>query len=83
MRLPDFVGRQHVTRLIQRRVGPALGGPGAAGLPAAFPFPEDRLGQLDLTPQGYHLVVARFEPENHVHLIVDGFVRSGSRISRR
>lgn len=26
----------------------------------------DRLGELDLTPQGYHLIVARFEPENHV-----------------
>ena len=25
-------------------------------------------------------MVARFEPENHVHLIVDGFVRSGSQL---
>jgi glycosyltransferase involved in cell wall biosynthesis len=25
-----------------------------------------RLGELDLAAQGYHLIVARFEPENHV-----------------
>lgn len=27
---------------------------------------SDRLAELDLEPDGYHLVVARFEPENHV-----------------
>lgn len=27
---------------------------------------SDRLGGWDLTPHGYHLIVARFEPENHV-----------------
>lgn len=27
---------------------------------------SDRLVDVDATPQGYHLVVARFEPENHV-----------------
>ena len=32
--------------------------------------------ELGLTPGGYHLVVARFEPENHVDVIVDGYVRS-------
>ena len=26
----------------------------------------DRLAELELSPQGYHLIVARFEPENHV-----------------
>jgi glycosyltransferase involved in cell wall biosynthesis len=26
----------------------------------------DRLSELDLAPHGYHLIVARFEPENHV-----------------
>jgi glycosyltransferase involved in cell wall biosynthesis len=36
----------------------------------------DRLAELGLTPRGYHLVVARFEPENHVHLIVEGYVAS-------
>jgi len=37
-----------------------------------------RLRELDLAPQGYHLVVARFEAENHVDLIVQGYVRSRS-----
>lgn len=52
----------------------------AYGAPLLAAGNADKLGQLDLTPQGYHLVVARFEPENHVHLIVDGFVRSGSQL---
>lgn len=28
--------------------------------------PGTRLGELQLSPQGYHLIVARFEPENHL-----------------
>ena len=39
----------------------------------------ERLAELRLEPRGYHLVVARFEPENHVHLIVEGYRRSGAR----
>ena len=35
-----------------------------------------RLGELDLAPGGYHLVVARFEPENHVREAVDAHLRS-------
>jgi glycosyltransferase involved in cell wall biosynthesis len=35
---------------------------------------HERLAELDLTPNGYHLVVARFEPENHVDMIVEGYV---------
>ena len=38
----------------------------------------DRLAELGLEPGGYHLVVARFEPENHVDVIVDGYVRSAA-----
>jgi glycosyltransferase involved in cell wall biosynthesis len=38
----------------------------------------DRLPELGLTPRGYHLVVARFEPENHVHLIVEGYAASSA-----
>lgn len=37
---------------------------------------DDRLAELGLTTGGYHLVVARFEPENHVDVIVDGYARS-------
>jgi glycosyltransferase involved in cell wall biosynthesis len=39
---------------------------------------HDRLAELGLEPDGYHLVVARFEPENHVDVIVEGYVRSGA-----
>ncbi|WP_040338024.1 DUF1972 domain-containing protein [Candidatus Blastococcus massiliensis] len=38
----------------------------------------DRLAELGLTPGGYHLVVARFEPENHVDVIVEGYTRSSA-----
>lgn len=37
---------------------------------------SDRLAELGLSADGYHLVVARFEPENHVDVIVDGYRRS-------
>jgi glycosyltransferase involved in cell wall biosynthesis len=40
----------------------------------------ERLPELDLAPDGYHLVVARFEPENHVLPIVQGFARSGAEL---
>jgi glycosyltransferase involved in cell wall biosynthesis len=39
-----------------------------------------RLPELGLTPDGYHLVVARFEPENHVDLIVEGYLASGAQL---
>lgn len=38
----------------------------------------ERLGALDLTPGKYHLVVARLEPENNVHLAVQGYLRSAA-----
>jgi glycosyltransferase involved in cell wall biosynthesis len=38
----------------------------------------DRLAELGLEPGGFHLAVARFEPENHVDLIVEGYVRSAA-----
>jgi glycosyltransferase involved in cell wall biosynthesis len=33
----------------------------------------DRLRELGLEPRRFHLVVARFEPENHVDMIVDAY----------
>lgn len=47
------------------------------GAPLIMPG-HDRLAELDLVPGGYHLVVARFEPENHVDVIVDGYRRSAA-----
>lgn len=38
----------------------------------------DRISELDLQPHKYHLVVARFEPENHVLEIVDGYGESSA-----
>jgi glycosyltransferase involved in cell wall biosynthesis len=37
-----------------------------------------RLAELGLSPGGYHLAVARFEPENHVDVIVEGYCRSAA-----
>jgi glycosyltransferase involved in cell wall biosynthesis len=41
---------------------------------------DDRLVELGLTSGGYHLVVARFEPENHVDRIVDGYTASSAEL---
>lgn len=35
-----------------------------------------RLAELGLQPGGYHLAVARFEPENNLHVIAAGYSRS-------
>jgi len=37
-----------------------------------------RIAELGLKRRGYHLVVARFEPENHVDMIVEGYRASNS-----
>ncbi len=39
---------------------------------------SDRLASLGLEPRGYHLAVARFEPENHLAELVDGRLRSAA-----
>jgi glycosyltransferase involved in cell wall biosynthesis len=41
---------------------------------------SSRVEELDLTPRSYHLVVARFEPENHVLEIVQGYSRSDAEL---
>ena len=50
------------------------------GAPATRELPMERLAELGLKPGGYHLVVARLEPENHVHLIVEGYRASGATL---
>jgi glycosyltransferase involved in cell wall biosynthesis len=52
----------------------------AYGAPIIPSIDPGKISSLGLSPRGYHLVVARFEPENHVHLIVDGYRRSGARL---
>ncbi|MCZ2804094.1 DUF1972 domain-containing protein [Modestobacter sp. VKM Ac-2983] len=52
----------------------------AYGAPKTDGAGSDRLAAVDLTPGGYHLVVARFEPENHVDVIVDGYRRSDAEL---
>ncbi len=47
------------------------------GAPLVSPG-DDRLIELGITPQHYHLVVARFAPENHVREIVEGYVASSA-----
>ena len=41
---------------------------------------SDRIAELGLRPGGFHLVVARFEPENHVDVIVDGYRKSAATL---
>ena len=50
------------------------------GAPRISGIAGDRLGELGLVANGFHLIVARFEPENHVDMIVDGYTRSGSTL---
>ncbi|WP_417216940.1 DUF1972 domain-containing protein [Arthrobacter sp.] len=50
------------------------------GAPLLEPGHSHRLPELGLQSGAYHLVVARFEPENHVDVIVDGYSRSSSRL---
>lgn len=47
----------------------------AYGAPLVTPK-EDKLHELGLQRRRYHLVVARFEPENHVDVIIRGYLRS-------
>ena len=52
----------------------------AYGAPLIRGAEWDRIAELGLRPRGYHLVVARFEPENHVDLIVEGYRRSSATL---
>jgi glycosyltransferase involved in cell wall biosynthesis len=50
----------------------------AYGAPILESGASHRISELDVESTKYHLVVARFEPENHVHLIVEGYARSSA-----
>jgi glycosyltransferase involved in cell wall biosynthesis len=49
------------------------------GAPIIEPRAPELLSELQLEPRRYHLVVARFEPENHVDVIVRGYCASSAR----
>jgi glycosyltransferase involved in cell wall biosynthesis len=49
------------------------------GAPLQYDVASDRIERIGLERLGYHLVVARFEPENHVAEIVAGYRRSVAR----
>jgi glycosyltransferase involved in cell wall biosynthesis len=50
------------------------------GAPITAKGSTPRLAELNLGPAEYHLVVARFEPENHVLEIVKGYSRSSATL---
>jgi glycosyltransferase involved in cell wall biosynthesis len=50
----------------------------AYGAPVIDSPRTDKLAGIGLEPRRFHLVVARFEPENHILEIVEGYRRSGS-----
>jgi glycosyltransferase involved in cell wall biosynthesis len=49
------------------------------GAPILNDLGDAKLAEVGLTRHEYHLVVARFEPENHVTEVVEGFVASNAR----
>lgn len=49
------------------------------GAPVISARNPDLLASMDLEPRRFHLVVARFEPENHVDIIVRGYCLSRAR----
>ncbi|MDL4772333.1 DUF1972 domain-containing protein [Actinomadura xylanilytica] len=50
----------------------------AYGAPILHETDTAKLAEAGYEPGGFHLVVARFEPENHVHVAVEGYRRSGA-----
>jgi len=50
------------------------------GAPILDELPARGVAEMDLTPGGYHVVVARFEPENHVLEIVQGYHASDAKL---
>lgn len=52
----------------------------AYGAPDMSDVGSDRLAEVGLKPDQFHLVVARFEPENHVDRIVEGYLGSSARL---
>ncbi len=43
-------------------------------------FSEKTLIEYDLKPKNYFLIIARLEPENNIEMILDGYVKSNSKL---
>lgn len=52
----------------------------AYGAPVIESIGSAKIEEIGLQRDAFHLVVARFEPENHVDLAVEGYVRSSARL---
>lgn len=52
----------------------------AYGAPILASTDAERVAELGLLPGKFHLVVARLEPENNVHLILDAYAGSGATL---
>ncbi|MEO6715308.1 MAG: DUF1972 domain-containing protein [Mycobacteriales bacterium] len=50
------------------------------GAPILRDLSADRLAEKELGPRGYHLVVARLEPENNVHVVIDGYATGAAQL---
>lgn len=50
------------------------------GAPILTDVQIDKLADLNLRQQSYHLIVARFEPENHVDVAVAGYRASSAKL---
>lgn len=49
------------------------------GAPILTRGSSNRIEGLGLATRKYHLIVARFLPENHVHMIIDGYTKSDAK----
>ena len=52
----------------------------AYGAPDMSHVGTDQLHEVGVEPGKFHLIVARFEPENHVDLIIEGYLRSNATL---
>ncbi len=50
------------------------------GVPVMDHVGNDRLSEVDVKAGEFHLIVARFEPENHVHLMMKGYLESSAQM---
>lgn len=68
------IGQYYLDEFGARTAEIAYGAPDGSGIGT------HKLESIGLTPGGFHVVVARFEPENHVDLMLEGYRRSNARL---